>query len=114
MRSLTFVGFSRRLRYYGPNEAAWGKTRLLASYGVYPAHPTQTTYEFASSLGAAIPETHDPVQSLARARVLEQYSAGGADDDLRDAAETAWHQVASAMITLLPGRILRLITHLWR
>ncbi len=112
--ALAVFRFNWRFRRYGPIESAWGKTRLLASYVGYPAHPSQTTYEFASSLGAAIPETHDPVQSLARARVLEQYSAGGADDDLRDAAETAWHQVASAMITLLPGRILRFITHLWR
>src|SRR2546425_1569206 len=112
--ALAIARFNLRFRRYGPIESAWGKTRLLASYVGYPAHPSQTTYEFASSLGAAIPETHDPVQSLARARVLEQYSAAGADDDLRDAAETAWHQVASAMITLLPGRILRFITHLWR
>ena len=108
------VRFNWRFRRYGPIESAWGKTRLLASYVGYPAHPSQTTYEFASSLGAAIPETRDPVQSLAKARVLEQYSAGGADDDLRDAAETAWHQLASSMLALLPGRILRFITHLWR
>jgi hypothetical protein len=54
------------------------------------------------------------VQSLARVRVLEQYSPDGADEDLRDAAETAWHQVASAMLALLPGRILRFITRLGR
>jgi len=112
--ALAVARFNWRFRRYGPIESAWGKTRLLASYVGYPAHPSQTTYEFASSLGAAIPETHDPVQSLARARVLEQYSAEGADEDLRDAAETAWHQVASTMLTLLPGRILRFITHLWR
>jgi xanthosine utilization system XapX-like protein len=112
--ALAVARFNWRFRRYGPIESAWGKTRLLASYVGYPAHPSQTTYEFASSLGAAIPETHDPVQSLAKARVLEQYSAGGADEDLRDAAETAWHQLASAMLALLPGRVLRFITHLWR
>jgi transglutaminase-like putative cysteine protease len=106
--------FNWRFRRYGPIESAWGKTRLLASYVGYPAHPSQTTYEFATSLGTAIPETHDPVHSLAKARVLEQYSAQGADEDARDAAETAWHGAASAMLTLLPGRILRFITHLWR
>jgi transglutaminase-like putative cysteine protease len=112
--ALAVVRFNWRFRRYGPIESAWGKTRLLASYVGHPSHPSQTTYEFASSLGAAIPETHDPVQSLARARVIERYSADGADDDLRDAAETAWHQAASAMLTLLPGRILRFITGLWR
>src|SRR5881397_652385 len=62
---LAVVRFNLRFRRYGPIESAWGKTRLLASYVGYPPHPSQTTYEFASSLGAAIPETHDPVQSLA-------------------------------------------------
>jgi len=112
--ALAIVRFNLRFRRYGPIESAWGKTRLLASYVGHPAHPSQTTYEFASSLGAAIPETHEPVQTLAKARVLEQYSVEGADDDLKDAAETAWHQAASAMLTLLPGRVLRFITHLWR
>jgi transglutaminase-like putative cysteine protease len=112
--ALAVARFNWRFRRYGPIESAWGKTRLLASYVGHPAHPSQTTYEFARSLGAAIPETHEPVQSLARARVLEQYSAEGADDDLRDAAQTAWHQAASAMLTLLPGRILRFITSLGR
>ena len=112
--ALAVVRFNWRFRNYGPIESAWGKTRLLASYVGHPPHPSQTTYEFASSLGTAIPETQDPVQSLAQARVVERYSSQGADDDLRDAAETAWHQAASAMVGLLPGRVLRVITHLWR
>jgi transglutaminase-like putative cysteine protease len=112
--ALAVARFNWRFRRYGPIESAWGKTRLLATYVGYPPHPSQTTYEFASSLGAAIPETHAPVQSLAQARVLERYSPQGADDDAQDAAVTAWHQAASAMLTLLPGRILRFITQLWR
>jgi transglutaminase-like putative cysteine protease len=112
--ALAVARFNWRFRRYGPIESAWGKTRLLASYVGYPPHPSQTTYEFASSLGAAIPETHDPVQNLAEARVLERYSPKGADDDAQEAAVTAWHQAASAMLTLLPGRVLRFITHLWR
>ncbi|MGH2473601.1 MAG: transglutaminase TgpA family protein [Candidatus Limnocylindria bacterium] len=112
--ALAVARFNWRFRRYGPIESAWGKTRLLASYVGYPPHPSQTTYEFASSLGAAIPETHDPVQSLATARVLERYSPLGAGDDEQEAAVTAWHQAASAMLTLLPGRILRFITRLGR
>jgi transglutaminase-like putative cysteine protease len=112
--ALAVARFNWRFRRYGPIESAWGKTRLLASYVGYPPHPSQTTYEFASSLGAAIPETHDPVRSLAQARVLERYSPQGADDDAQEAAVTAWHQAASAMLALLPGRVLHFITHLWR
>jgi hypothetical protein len=111
---LAVVRFNWRFRRYGAIESAWGKTRLLASYVGYPPHPSQTTYEYASALGASIPETHDSVQSLATARVLERYTPQGADDDAREAAVTAWHQAASAMLTLLPGRILHFFTHLWR
>ena len=112
--ALAVARFNWRFRNHDPIESAWGKTRLLASYVGHPAHPSQTTYEFASSLGAAIPETREPVDTLAKVRVVSQYSAQGADDDARDAAETAWHQAASAMITLLPGRVLRFITRLVR
>ena len=112
--AIAVARFHWRFRNYDPIESAWGKTRLLASYVGYPPHPSQTTYEYASSLGAAIPETREPVGALAKVRVISQYSPGGADDDARDAAETAWHQAASTMITLLPGRILRFITRLAR
>jgi len=106
--------FNWRFRKYGPIESAWAKTRLLASYVGYGPHPSQTTYEFAASLGAAIPETRDPVRSLAEVRVRERYSPAGADDDAQDEAVIAWHRAASAMLTLLPGRILRFFTRLGR
>jgi transglutaminase-like putative cysteine protease len=106
--------FNWRFRRYGPIESAWSKTRLLASYVGYPPHPSQTTYEFASSLGAAIPETSDPVKALAEARVREQYSQVKPDVDEEEAAVTAWHRAASAMITLLPSRMLRFVSKLGR
>jgi transglutaminase-like putative cysteine protease len=112
--AIAVARFNWRFRRYGPIESAWGKTRLLAGYVGYPAHPSQTTYEFASTLGAAIPETTEPVRTLAEARVREQYSPAGADDDAREAAVTAWHRAATSMLTLLPGRILRFLTRLAR
>jgi transglutaminase-like putative cysteine protease len=112
--ALMVVRFNWRFRNYGPIESAWGKTRLLASYVGYAPHPSQTTYEFAASLGAAIPETMEPVSSLAESRVRERYSVDGVDDDAREAAVTAWHRAATAMLTLLPGRVLRFFTRLTR
>ncbi|TME28081.1 MAG: DUF4129 domain-containing protein [Chloroflexi bacterium] len=82
----------------------------LALYSGYGAHPSQTTYEFASSLGAAVPDTRDPVKTLAEVRVLEQYSGTELDVDTEESAVTAWHRAASAMLTLLPGRMLRFFT----
>ncbi len=112
--ALAILRFNLRFRRYGPIESAWGKTRLLASYVGHAPHPSQTTYEFAASLGAAIPETREPVQALAATRVRERYSPDGVDDDAREAAVTAWHRAATTMLTLLPGRILRFLVHLGR
>ena len=112
--ALAVLRFNLRFRRYGPIESAWGKTRLLASYVGHAPHPSQTTYEFAASLGAAIPETREPVQALAATRVRERYSPDGVDDDAREAAVIAWHRAATTMLTLLPGRILRFLVHLGR
>ncbi|HEV8470829.1 MAG TPA: transglutaminaseTgpA domain-containing protein [Candidatus Limnocylindria bacterium] len=106
--------FNWRFRRYGPIESAWGKTRLLASYVGYPPHHSQTTYEFASALGVALPETAEPVRTIAEARVRERYSTAGVDVDTEEAAVTAWHRAATSMLTLLPGRILRFFTRLAR
>ena len=108
--ALAVIRFNWRFRSYGPVESSWAKTRLLASYIGYGAHPSQTTYEFASSLGAAVPDTRDPVKTLAEVRVLEQYSGTELDVDTEESAVTAWHRAASAMLTLLPGRMLRFFT----
>jgi len=112
--ALAVVRFNWRFRSYGPIESAWAKTRLLASYVGYPPHHSQTTYEFASALGAALPETAEPVHTIAEARVRERYSTAGVDVDTEEAAVTAWHRAASSMLTLLPGRILRFFTRLFR
>src|SRR5436309_1613013 len=112
--ALAVARFNWRFRSYGPIESAWAKTRLLASYVGYPPHHSQTTYEFASALGAALPETAEPVHTIAEARVRERYSTAGVDVDIEEAAVTAWHRAASSMLTLLPGRILRFFTRLFR
>jgi len=108
--ALAVARFNWRFRRYGPIESAWAKTRLLASYVGYPPHQSQTTYEFATALGVALPETAEPVQTIAEARVRERYSPAGVDVDTEEAAVTAWHRAASSMLTLLPGRILRFFT----
>src|SRR5207244_2363950 len=66
--ALAVARFNWRFRSYGPIESAWAKTRLLASYVGYPPHHSQTTYEFASALGAALPETAAPADPSAEAR----------------------------------------------
>ena len=108
--ALAVAHFNWRFRHYGPVESAWAKTRLLASYVGYAPHPSQTSYEFASALGAAIPDTREPVTALADARVRQRYSTATLDVDEEEAAITAWHRAATAMLTLLPGRVARFFT----
>ena len=80
----------------------------------HPADPSQTTYEYASSLGTAFPEASDPVKALADVRVRERYAPGGIDEDAQEAAVTAWHRTAGPLLGLLPGRIFGFVTHLFR
>jgi hypothetical protein len=58
-------------------------------------------------MGREIPDVHEPLQTIAHARVQERYSPGGATDAERAAAAAAWRRVARVFVTLLPTRIVR-------
>ena len=105
-----FVGlvrFEMRFRGLGTIDSAWGKTRLLGAYAGHAARPSQTPYEYADAIGREIPDVHEPMQTIARARVQDRYSPTGATDAERDAAAAAWRKVARIFVTLLPTRIIR-------
>jgi transglutaminase-like putative cysteine protease len=110
---LAFVlRFEWRFRGLTQVEAAWGKARLLASYIGMPARPSETTYEFADALSAAVPEVKGPIRVIADARVRERYAPTGASDEQREKAEDAWWSVARELVSLVPQRVLTLITKL--
>jgi transglutaminase-like putative cysteine protease len=105
-----FVGLVRfeiRFRGLGTIDSAWGKTRLLGAYAGHAARPSQTPYEYADAMGREIPDVHEPLRTIARARVQDRYSPTGATDAERDAAAAAWRKVARIFVTLLPTRIIR-------
>ncbi|MBI2325462.1 MAG: DUF4129 domain-containing protein [Chloroflexi bacterium] len=110
---LVFVlRFEWRFRGQSAVEASWGKARLLASYVGHPSRPSETTYEFASALGAAVPEVLDPIRVIADARVRERYAPSGAPDEMREQAEDAWWTVARELVALVPQRVLTFVTKL--
>lgn len=110
---LVFVlRFEWRFRGQSPIEASWGKARLLAAYVGHPSRSSETTYEFASALGAAVPEVREPIRAIADARVRERYAPLGAPDDLREKAEDAWWTIAKELVSLVPQRVLTFITKL--
>jgi transglutaminase-like putative cysteine protease len=105
-----FVGlvrFEMRFRGLGAIDSAWGKSRLLGAYAGHAARPSQTPYEYADAIGREIPDVHEPMQTIARARVQDRYSPLGATDAERDAAAAAWRKAARIFVTLLPTRIIR-------
>jgi transglutaminase-like putative cysteine protease len=104
------VRFEWRFRGLTAVEASWGKARLLAAYVGHPSRPSETTYEFADSLGRAVPEVRDPMRAIADARVRERYAPSGATDDDRETAEDAWWRVARELVALVPQRVLTAIT----
>ncbi|MFN2520706.1 MAG: DUF4129 domain-containing protein, partial [Candidatus Limnocylindria bacterium] len=99
--------FQWRFRGLGTVDAAWGKTRLLGSYGGHAARASQTTYEYAETLGRAVPEARGPLRTIAEARVQERYTALGASDADRASAAQAWRRVARSLIGLIPARVVR-------
>jgi len=109
-----FARFEWRFRKLGPIDAAWGKTRLLGAYAGHAPRSSQTPYEYAASLGAAVPEVSGPLRTIADARVRERYAPGGASEAERAAAASAWRQIARSLIGRLPTRIVRAIAGLVR
>ncbi|MHB8630693.1 MAG: DUF3488 and transglutaminase-like domain-containing protein [Candidatus Limnocylindria bacterium] len=108
------VRFEMRFRGQGAIDSAWGKTRLLGAYVGHAARPSQTPYEYAESLGSAVPDLRDPLRTIARARVQERYSPTGATDAERAAAAVAWRHIARVLVTLLPTRLIRALADLVR
>ena len=109
-----FARFQWRFRRLGAIDAAWGKTRLLGAYAGHAPRSSETPYEYAASLGAAVPEVSTPLRTIAYARVRERYAPGGASEAERAAAAAAWRQVARALLVLLPSRIVRALARLIR
>jgi len=111
---IALVRFEMRFRGLGTIDSAWGKTRLLGAYAGHAARPSQTPYEYAETMGREIPDVHEPLRTIAHARVQERYSPSGATDAERDAAAAAWRRIARVFVTLLPNRIIRALAKLVR
>ncbi len=106
--------FQWRFRGLGTVDAAWGKTRLLGSYAGHAARASQTTYEYAETLGRAVPEARGQLRTIAEVRVQERYTAAGATDADRARASAAWRQVARSLVGLIPARVMRSLSRFVR
>ena len=111
---VAFVRFQWRFRGLAPVDAAWGKTRLLSSYVGHAGSPSQTAYEYASSLGRSIPEVGEPARTLAHVRVLDRYAPAGASDDQREEATEAWQRIARVLVGMLPQKLVAVLSRLFR
>ncbi len=104
---VALVRFELRFRGQTVIDSAWGKTRLLGAYAGHAARPSQTPYEYADAMGREIPDVHEPLRTIAHARVQDRYAPGGATAAERDAAALAWRRIARVLLTLLPTRVVR-------
>jgi transglutaminase-like putative cysteine protease len=111
---LAFVRFQLRFRGQPTVDSAWGKARLLASYAGYAADPSQTTYEYATMLGDAVPDAKSPIQDIAEARVHDRYTPAGASEQDVERAVSGWRQLARTLVGLLPARLVSGIARIWR
>jgi transglutaminase-like putative cysteine protease len=111
---VALVRFELRFRGLGAIDSAWGKARLLGAYAGHAARPSQTPYEYAEAMGREIPDVHEPLRTIAHARVQDRYAPAGATEAERAAAAAAWRKVARVLVTLLPTRLVRALAKLVR
>jgi transglutaminase-like putative cysteine protease len=111
---LAFARFQLRFRGQPSVDSAWGKARLLASYAGFAAHPSQTTYEYATMLGEAVPDAKAPIQDIAEARVRDRYTPTGATEADVERAVSGWRKLARTLVGLLPARLVSGIARIWR
>jgi len=111
---LAFARFQLRFRGQPSVDSAWGKARLLASYAGFAADPSQTTYEYATMLGEAVPEAKSPIQDIAEARVHDRYTPAGATEEDVERAVSGWRRLARTLVGLLPARLVSGIARIWR
>jgi hypothetical protein len=111
---LALARFQLRFRGQPSVDSAWGKARLLASYAGYPVDPSQTTYEYATMLGEAVPDAKSPIQDIAEARVHDRYTPAGATDEDVERAVSGWRKLARTLVGLLPARLVSGIARIWR
>jgi transglutaminase-like putative cysteine protease len=111
---LAFARFQLRFRGQPSVDSAWGKARLLASYAGYAVDPSQTTYEYATMLGEAVPDAKSPIQDIAEARVRDRYTPAGASDEDVERAVSGWRKLARTLVGLLPARLVSGIARIWR
>ena len=111
---VAFARFQWRFRGLAPVDAAWGKTRLLSTYVGHAPSPSQTAYEYAQTLGRAVPEIGPPARTLAHVRVLDRYAPAGATDDEREEAVEAWQRIARVLVQLLPQKVVAAAARLFR
>ena len=111
---LAFARFQLRFRGQPTVDSAWGKARLLASYAGFAAHPSQTTYEYATMLGEAVPDAKSPIQDIAEARVNDRYTPAGATAADVERATSGWRRLARTLLGLLPARLVSGIARIWR
>lgn len=110
---LAFARFQLRFRGQRSVDSAWGKARLLASYAGFAADPSQTTYEYATMLGEAVPDAKSPIQDIAEARVNDRYTPAGASEEDVERAVSGWRRLARTLVGLLPARLVRGIARIW-
>ncbi|MEX2047762.1 MAG: transglutaminaseTgpA domain-containing protein [Chloroflexota bacterium] len=111
---LAFLRFQLRFRGQPTVDSTWGKARLLASYAGFAADPSQTTYEYATMLGEAVPEAKSPIQDIAEAHVHDRYTPSGATEEDVERAVAGWRRLARTLVGLLPSRLVSGIARIWK
>jgi hypothetical protein len=93
----------RRLPSHDGATAYRGITSLAARLGYGPL-PTQTEYEYASSLAESLPSVRDDLYLVAQAQVQSVYGQDAVSDDHLAAVKHAYARIRTALLRLVLRR----------
>ncbi len=99
MGLLAVVAYRRGPRDVNPDTAYRGVTRLAARFGFGP-RPTETVYEYATSLGEVLPIARRELQTVAHAKVEVAYGRRELEPDAIRALRNAVGRLRIALLRL--------------
>ena len=98
---LAFLAWQRGPRSASEPEVVWRSVVGLARRLGFAPRPSQTVFEYTSSLGEVLPSARPDLQTVARAKVEVAYGRGELGDDRLRSLRDAQRRLRVALLALI-------------
>ena len=101
MGGLAFIAWQRGPRSASEPDAVWRSVVGLARRLGFAPRPSQTVFEYTTSLGEVLPNARPDLQTVARAKVEVAYGRGSLGDDRLRSLRDAQRRLRVALLALI-------------